>query len=143
MDLSYNAEYERFRTEVRAFLDEHWTEADRASTPPPDGQASLLGSVVRTDERATQFRLEAIARASRVSMARKRRREHRIGTGPDCWVACVIWIWPPVFRHCVGGGSLATFRFAAVAHYASSLPSPRSRMLLANGRASPKTADFL
>jgi hypothetical protein len=66
-------------------------------------------------------------RASRVSMARKSRREPRIGTGPDCWVACLLWIWPPVFRHCVGGESLATFRLAAVAHYASSLPSPRSR----------------
>ena len=62
MDLSYSAEYEAFRTQVRAFLDEHWSDADRNSTPPPDGQAALMGSVVRTDERATQFRLEAIAR---------------------------------------------------------------------------------
>src|SRR5262250_1869573 len=62
MDLSYSAEYEKFRAEVRAFLDEHWTEADRNSTPPPDGQAALMGSAIRTDERATQFRLAAIAR---------------------------------------------------------------------------------
>ena len=56
MDLSYSAEYERFRAEVRAFLEENWTEEDRNSTPPPDGQAALMGSVVRTDERATEFR---------------------------------------------------------------------------------------
>jgi hypothetical protein len=36
-----------------------------------------------------------------------RKRELRIGTGRDCWVASVIWIWPPVFRHCVGGGKRA------------------------------------
>jgi len=62
MDLSYSAEYEQFRAEVRAFLAEHWTDADRESSPPPDGQAALMGAVIRTDERATQFRLEAIAR---------------------------------------------------------------------------------
>jgi alkylation response protein AidB-like acyl-CoA dehydrogenase len=62
MDLSYSAEYERFRAEVRAFLDEHWSDADRQSSPPPDGQAALMGAVVRTDERATQFRLAAIER---------------------------------------------------------------------------------
>jgi len=62
MDLSYSAEYEQFRAEVRAFLDEHWTEADRGNTPAPDGQAALMGAVIRTDERATQFRLAAIAR---------------------------------------------------------------------------------
>jgi len=59
--------------------------------------------------------------ANRVSTARQRRPEPRIGPGPDCWVACLIWIWPPVFRHCVGGGSLATFRCAEVAH-CESLP---------------------
>jgi alkylation response protein AidB-like acyl-CoA dehydrogenase len=57
MDLSYSAEYEAFRAEVRAFLDEHWTEEDRKSTPPPDGQAALMGAVVRDDERATAFRI--------------------------------------------------------------------------------------
>lgn len=62
MDLSYSAEYERFRAEVRAFLDSHWTEADRNSSPPPDGQAALMGQAVRTDERATTFRLQAIER---------------------------------------------------------------------------------
>jgi alkylation response protein AidB-like acyl-CoA dehydrogenase len=62
MDLSYSAEYVEFRDQVRAFLDEHWTDADRNSSPPPDGQAALMGAVVRTDQRATQFRLEAIAR---------------------------------------------------------------------------------
>ena len=60
MDLSYSAEYEQFRAEVRAFLDQHWTEADRNSSPPPDGQAALMGSIVRTDARATEFRLAAI-----------------------------------------------------------------------------------
>ncbi len=62
MDLSYSAEYVNFRDQVRAFLDEHWTDADRNSSPPPDGQAALMGAVVRTAPRATQFRLEAIAR---------------------------------------------------------------------------------
>ena len=62
MDLSYSAEYEQFRAEVRAFLDQQWTEEDRNSSPPPDGQAALMGSVVRTDKRATEFRLAAIAR---------------------------------------------------------------------------------
>jgi alkylation response protein AidB-like acyl-CoA dehydrogenase len=62
MDLSYSAEYEQFRAEVRRFLDEHWTDEDRNSSPPPEGQAALMGAVIRTDERATQFRLEAIAR---------------------------------------------------------------------------------
>jgi len=62
MDLSYSAEYERFRAEVRAFLDQNWTEADRNSTPPPDSQASLMGSAIRNDDRATQFRQAAVAR---------------------------------------------------------------------------------
>ncbi len=62
MDLSYSAEYEAFRAEVRAFLDQHWTDEDRNSTPPPEGQAALMGAVVRCDERATRFRLAAIER---------------------------------------------------------------------------------
>ncbi len=62
MDLTYGAEYERFRDELRAFLSENWTAADRAGAPPPDSQASLMGSLVRTDDRATAFRLEAIDR---------------------------------------------------------------------------------
>ena len=60
MDLSYSAEYERFRAEVKQFLDENWNEEDRNSSPPPEGQAALMGAVVRTDDRATEFRLKAI-----------------------------------------------------------------------------------
>ena len=33
MNLSYSAEYEQFRAEVRRFLDEHWTAEDRANAP--------------------------------------------------------------------------------------------------------------
>ena len=62
MDLSYSEEYERFRAEVRQFLDEHWTDEDRNASPPPEGQAALMGAVVRTDDRATEFRLKAIER---------------------------------------------------------------------------------
>jgi alkylation response protein AidB-like acyl-CoA dehydrogenase len=62
MDLRYSAEYEAFRAEVRAFLGTHWTDADRAATPPPEGQAALVGAVLRTDARATEFRLLAIER---------------------------------------------------------------------------------
>jgi alkylation response protein AidB-like acyl-CoA dehydrogenase len=62
MDLSYSAEYERFRGEVQAFLAEHWTAEDAAGAPPPGSQAEIMGAVVRTDERATAFRLKAIER---------------------------------------------------------------------------------
>ena len=62
MDLSYSPEYVQFRDEVRAFLSANWTDADRNSSPPPDGTAALMGAVVRTDARATEFRLAAIAR---------------------------------------------------------------------------------
>ncbi len=62
MDLSYSAEYEQFRDEVRRFLKENWTAEDIASTPPPDQRAMMLGAVIRTDQRATQFRLKAIER---------------------------------------------------------------------------------
>lgn len=62
MNLSYSAEYEAFRGEVRKFLEENWTDADRASQPPPQGQAGLMGAVVRVDDRATEFRLAAIER---------------------------------------------------------------------------------
>ncbi len=61
MQLSYSAEYERFRQEVREFLAQHWTDADRASNPPSDNVASAMG-LSRTDERATAFRLLAIER---------------------------------------------------------------------------------
>jgi len=62
MDLSYSAEYDRFREEVRAFLAENWTDEDRAATPPPTGPATLMGAAVRIDDRATEFRLRAIER---------------------------------------------------------------------------------
>src|ERR1051326_7807258 len=62
MDLTYSAEYERFRRELREFLAEHWTDADRAAGPPPDGQAAMMGAVIRTDARATALRLAAIER---------------------------------------------------------------------------------
>lgn len=62
MDLSYSAEYEQFRGEVRQFLQEHWTQDDIHSAPPPDQRAMMMGAVLRTDERATKFRLKAIER---------------------------------------------------------------------------------
>jgi alkylation response protein AidB-like acyl-CoA dehydrogenase len=62
MDLSYSAEYERFRSEVQQFLQENWTDEDIRSAPPPDPRAAMFGAIVRTDERATAFRLKAIAR---------------------------------------------------------------------------------
>src|SRR5215510_127549 len=60
MDLSYSKEYERFREEVQQFLKENWSEADANSGPPPDGRAMMVGAVIRTDPRATAFRLKAI-----------------------------------------------------------------------------------
>ena len=62
MDLTYSAEYEQFRADLGEFLADNWTDADRAGSPPPDSAAALMGSLVRTDERATQFRLRAIER---------------------------------------------------------------------------------
>ena len=62
MDLSYGPEYEAFRSEVRKFLDDHWTDADRASNPPPTAQASLVGGFIRIDQRATDFRTKAVGR---------------------------------------------------------------------------------
>jgi alkylation response protein AidB-like acyl-CoA dehydrogenase len=62
MDLSYSAEYEQFRREVREFLQSNWTDADRNSAPPPDPRSISFGSLMRTDERATAFRLKAIER---------------------------------------------------------------------------------
>ncbi len=59
MNLAYSAEYEAFRAEVRRFLAEHWR-ADRGDDP--DSIAAITGGAVRTDERATAFRLQAIAR---------------------------------------------------------------------------------
>ncbi len=62
MDLTYSAEYEEFRAELKKFLAENWTDADRAAGPAPDSQAALMGSAIRTDERAMAFRLAAIER---------------------------------------------------------------------------------
>jgi alkylation response protein AidB-like acyl-CoA dehydrogenase len=64
VNLSYSAEYEEFRREVRAFLAEHWTAEDKAAVPAPDpgSVAAALGGSNRADERATAFRLKAIAR---------------------------------------------------------------------------------
>ena len=62
MNLSYSAEYEKFREEVRQFLAEHWTEADRAATPDAEGVGAMTGAALRTDDRATEFRKKAIAR---------------------------------------------------------------------------------
>jgi alkylation response protein AidB-like acyl-CoA dehydrogenase len=61
MNLSYSAEYEQFRSEVRRFLAEHWTAEDAAGEPDPDSAAAFMGAA-RTDDRATAFRLQAIER---------------------------------------------------------------------------------
>jgi alkylation response protein AidB-like acyl-CoA dehydrogenase len=58
MDLSYSAEYEAFRVEVRAFLDEHWTAADRGRY----GEERIIGTIAKPDERQTEFRMAAIER---------------------------------------------------------------------------------
>lgn len=62
MDLRFRPEYEAFREEVRRFLAQHWTEEDRASAPPVNPRGMSLGTSIRTDERATRFRLAAIER---------------------------------------------------------------------------------
>jgi alkylation response protein AidB-like acyl-CoA dehydrogenase len=62
VNLSYSAEYERYREEVRAFLASHWTSEDAASGPDPDSVAAMTGASVRTDDRATTFRRAAIER---------------------------------------------------------------------------------
>jgi len=61
MDLSFSAEYEKFREEVQAFLAANWSKEDAAMEPPAD-ERSTLGGPVRTDERATAFRQLAIER---------------------------------------------------------------------------------
>ncbi|TMA50140.1 MAG: acyl-CoA dehydrogenase [Deltaproteobacteria bacterium] len=63
MNLSYSAEYEQFRAEVRRFLAEHWTPEDAAATVSDPSSVATLGGAVRTDSRATTFRLKAIERA--------------------------------------------------------------------------------
>src|SRR2546421_9175550 len=62
MDLTYSTEYEEFRAELKKFLADNWTDADRAAGPAPDSQAALMGAAIRTDERAMAFRLAAIER---------------------------------------------------------------------------------
>ena len=62
MNLSYSAEYEKYRAEVRDFLAKNWTAEDVAASPDTDSVAAMTGALIRTDERATQFRLDAIAR---------------------------------------------------------------------------------
>jgi len=61
MDLSFSAEYEKFRQDVQAFLAASWSKEDAATEPPPDERATL-GGAVRSDARATEFRQLAIAR---------------------------------------------------------------------------------
>jgi alkylation response protein AidB-like acyl-CoA dehydrogenase len=61
VNLSYSAEYETFRNEVRGFLAEHWTADDRASLPDTDSVSSMIGQG-RPSERLTAFRLKAIER---------------------------------------------------------------------------------
>lgn len=62
MDLSYSEEYETFRREVKQFLKENWSEEDIKSAPPPNSRAMMLGAIIRTDERATAFRIKACER---------------------------------------------------------------------------------
>jgi alkylation response protein AidB-like acyl-CoA dehydrogenase len=61
MNLAYSAEYERYRAEVRAFLEEHWRD-EPAEAGDPNSVAAALGAVVRSDAVATAFRKAAIAR---------------------------------------------------------------------------------
>jgi len=61
VDLSYSAEYEAFRGEVRRFLTESWTAEDAASLPDPDSVAAFTGGGQPSD-RVTAFRLKAIER---------------------------------------------------------------------------------
>jgi len=62
MDLTYSAEYEQFRTEVRQFLKDNWSDEDRNSAPPPDPRAMSMGAMIRTDPPANTFRIKAIER---------------------------------------------------------------------------------
>lgn len=62
MDLSYGEENEAFRAQVQQFLNENWTDEDRAKNPPFKGNAWLVSSVARMDDAATRFRLKAIER---------------------------------------------------------------------------------
>jgi alkylation response protein AidB-like acyl-CoA dehydrogenase len=60
VNLKFSAEYEQFRSEVRRFLDEHWTAEDRARGPDVDGAGML--SLTHADARTTAFRRKAIER---------------------------------------------------------------------------------
>jgi len=60
MNLTYSEEYERFRDEVRQFLQASWTREDAAAQPDPDGFSGV--GVGRPSERVTAFRLKAIER---------------------------------------------------------------------------------
>lgn len=57
MDLSYSAEYESFRGEVRAFLAANWTDEDRARHDTDD---VIVGSISKPGSRVTELRLAAI-----------------------------------------------------------------------------------
>ncbi len=61
MNLEYSAEYQEFRAEVRRFLAENWSAEDAARQPDGDAMAAYVGAA-GVDERATAFRLKAIAR---------------------------------------------------------------------------------
>jgi len=61
VNLEYSAEYQEFREEVRRFLAEHWSAEDAARQPDADGMTAYAGAA-GVDERATAFRLAAIAR---------------------------------------------------------------------------------
>lgn len=60
MDLRETAAYREFRREVRAFLAQEWTDADRAAVPPRPGFMALVGHPLRRDEAAARFRTRAI-----------------------------------------------------------------------------------
>jgi alkylation response protein AidB-like acyl-CoA dehydrogenase len=61
VNLSYSAEYEQFRNEVRSFLTENWRPEDVARLPDPDSLAGMTGGG-RPDAHVTAFRLKAIER---------------------------------------------------------------------------------
>jgi len=64
VNLAYSAEYQAFREEGRASLRDNWTDEDKAAAPVADPQsvASAMGAGIRTDDRATTFRLKSIER---------------------------------------------------------------------------------
>jgi alkylation response protein AidB-like acyl-CoA dehydrogenase len=61
VNLSYTAEYEKFRGEVRRFLAEHWSAEDAAAHPDRD-DLTAVGGPGLPNERVTAFRLLAIER---------------------------------------------------------------------------------